>query len=175
MQEPPTNLDYPHTKGTTKKKKKKNLKKRKLEEKEEEKEEIMMITKKPSLAKDERIFSEHHFDQLGNLSSASMKALKEMNFSQMTHIQHIAIPAALSGKDVLIKAKTGHGKTLAFGVPLFEIISKNKGQALVIAPTRELALQSKRVLDVFAKQHEMKLVCVIGGQNSKEETRSFKV
>ncbi len=59
----------------------------------------------------------------------------------MTRIQALALPAALKGTDVLIKAKTGHGKTLAFGIPLFEFLLANRGaQGLCIAPTREVRL-----------------------------------
>jgi superfamily II DNA/RNA helicase len=64
-----------------------------------------------------------------NVSDASLRAIKEIGFPCMTRVQALAIPAALGGKDVLISARTGHGKTLAFGIPLFEALLKETSGA----------------------------------------------
>jgi ATP-dependent RNA helicase MSS116 len=119
------------------------------------------------------VFTETPFSDVAGLSEATLRAVSQ--FKTMTRIQALAIPAALHGRDVLIRAKTGHGKTLAFGVPLFEcLLAGRGGQGLVIAPTRELALQTKEVFESLAKEHKRRLTCFIGGTNMNSEMRSVK-
>lgn len=119
------------------------------------------------------VFTSEPFASLSGLSEPTFRALKRLGFDHMTRIQKEAIPAALSGRDVLIHAKTGHGKTLAFGIPLFESLLGLRGsQAVVICPTRELALQTERVFLVLAHEHNRKLSCFIGGTNVERERRS---
>jgi superfamily II RNA helicase len=74
-----------------------------------------------------QVFTNTPFTDVPGLSEASLRAIKQFGFPTMTRIQALAIPAALQGKDVLIRAKTGHGKTLAFGVPLFECLLASRG------------------------------------------------
>lgn len=82
------------------------------------------------------------FYDLG-VSQPIMKALEKMGFEESTPIQAETIPLAMQGKDVIGQAQTGTGKTAAFGIPMIEKIDKSvrKIQGLVVAPTRELAIQ----------------------------------
>ena len=82
------------------------------------------------------------FQDLG-LSEAMLKALEKKGYGYPTTIQQLAIPAFLQWKDVIAKAPTGNGKTFAFGIPMIEHVDANDEsvQGLILAPTRELALQ----------------------------------
>lgn len=94
-----------------------------------------------------------------NLSEKTMKAIAEMGFTNMTEIQRRGIPPLLAGKDVLGAAKTGSGKTLAFLIPAVEMLSslrfkpRNGTGAIVVTPTRELALQIFGVARELMKNH----------------------
>lgn len=93
-----------------------------------------------------------------------LKALEEMKFSDMTAIQEKTIPAGLNGKDVIGEAMTGSGKTAAFGVPLIQKMEKQRGvQALVVTPTRELAVQVGNELRKFSKYVGLSVALVYGG------------
>ena len=83
------------------------------------------------------------FESLG-LSPPILRALKQIGYSQPTPIQAALIPVALDGHDAIGQAKTGTGKTAAFGIPLIEMLeARSRGpQAIVLAPTRELVQQS---------------------------------
>ena len=93
----------------------------------------------------------------------------------MTDIQRAAIPHALAGRDVLGAAKTGSGKTLAFLVPMLELLYRERwGRmdglgALVISPTRELAMQIFDVLRIVGQKHDISAGLVIGGKDKGEE------
>src|SRR5690242_4044525 len=82
------------------------------------------------------------FDSL-NLSAAMLQTVAEMGFVTATPIQGGAIPVALAGRDVIGQAQTGSGKTAAFSIPIIERLDPRNGpaQALVLCPTRELAVQ----------------------------------
>jgi len=107
----------------------------------------------PSVSTDAQAFSEL------NLSEKTMKAIGEMGFTKMTEIQRRGIPPLLAGKDVLGAAKTGSGKTLAFLIPAVEMLSslrfkpRNGTGAIVVTPTRELALQIFGVARELMKNH----------------------
>ena len=109
------------------------------------------------------------------LSARTLQALTAGGFKRMTDIQRAAIPHALAGRDVLGAARTGSGKTLAFLVPVLERLwrlgwRREDGLgALVISPTRELALQIFDVLRVVGQQHELSAGLVIGGKSVEEE------
>ncbi|KAL2160698.1 hypothetical protein VTH06DRAFT_894 [Thermothelomyces fergusii] len=110
-----------------------------------------------------------------NLSEKTMKALEEMGFTKMTEIQRRGIPPLLAGKDVLGAAKTGSGKTLAFLIPAVEMLSalrfkpRNGTGAIVVTPTRELALQIFGVARELMKHHSQTYGVVIGGANRRAE------
>ncbi|KAL2185694.1 DEAD-domain-containing protein [Thermothelomyces heterothallicus CBS 203.75] len=110
-----------------------------------------------------------------NLSEKTMKAIDEMGFTKMTEIQRRGIPPLLAGKDVLGAAKTGSGKTLAFLIPAVEMLSalrfkpRNGTGAIVVTPTRELALQIFGVARELMKHHTQTYGVVIGGANRRAE------
>ncbi|PRP80021.1 hypothetical protein PROFUN_12308 [Planoprotostelium fungivorum] len=114
-----------------------------------------------------------------NISEKSKKALKELNFIKMTEIQSKSIQPLLEGKDLLGKAKTGSGKTLAFLVPAIERLYNQKFTpkkgvgAIVITPTRELALQIYGILSELTKYHTITTGLVMGGANRKTEQQKL--
>lgn len=107
-----------------------------------------------------------HFSQLG-ISEPLLKSLSESNISLPTDIQQKTIPLFLKEKkDLVGLAKTGTGKTAAFGLPLLQLIDKNKPhiQALILAPTRELGQQIFNNLNTFAKyMPEISIASICGG------------
>ncbi|KAF8477171.1 DEAD/DEAH box helicase [Kalaharituber pfeilii] len=110
-----------------------------------------------------------------NLSPALNKAIAEMGFTKMTEVQAKTIPPLLAGRDVLGAAKTGSGKTLAFLIPAIEMLAslrfkpRNGTGAIVITPTRELALQIFGVARDLMAHHSQTLGIVIGGANRRSE------
>ena len=90
------------------------------------------------------------FTELG-LSQELLKAVEDLGFEEPSPIQVLAIPALLTGKDAVGQAQTGTGKTAAFGLPILEKIASGKSvQALVLCPTRELAIQVSEELSKLA-------------------------
>ncbi|WWC72474.1 ATP-dependent RNA helicase DBP4 [Kwoniella pini CBS 10737] len=109
------------------------------------------------------------------LSARTLKGLKSSHFLNPTPIQQLAIPPALRGQDLLGSAKTGSGKTLAFLIPMLERLYLDKWGpmdglgAVVISPTRELAVQTFNQLRDIGKYHNFSAGLVIGGKPLKEE------
>ena len=106
------------------------------------------------------------FDSFG-LSEATMRAIRNKHYEISTPVQAGCIPPMLAGKDVIAKAPTGTGKTMAFGIPIIERIDPESEavQAVILAPTRELALQITEEMREVAVCHEgVRLVCLYGGQ-----------
>ncbi|KAJ7120979.1 P-loop containing nucleoside triphosphate hydrolase protein [Mycena epipterygia] len=109
------------------------------------------------------------------ISDATKRGLKKAFFVNMTEIQTQSLPVSLKGKDVLGAARTGSGKTLSFLVPVLEILYRQKWGAadglgaLVISPTRELAIQIFEVLRSIGGYHSFSAGLVIGGKNLKDE------
>ncbi len=98
------------------------------------------------------------------LGPAVLEALDELGFTHPTPIQAAVIPEALAGRDVIGLAQTGSGKTAAFGLPLAERHQHGKGvRGLILSPTREIAMQTKKFLDVFGRSHHLRTVLLIGG------------
>jgi ATP-dependent RNA helicase RhlE len=99
------------------------------------------------------------------LSAAVLTALQNAGFHTPTPVQSQAIPAALSGKDVIGVARTGTGKTLAFGLPILELLNGNTQRALILVPTRELAIQVEESLNGILRRlpTNIRTVCIIGG------------
>src|SRR2546428_11429826 len=103
------------------------------------------------------------FAALG-LSKKCLAALEREGFEAPTPIQAQAIPPALQGKDVVGSAATGTGKTLAFVLPILDRLEGKHGtRALVLAPTRELALQIHEQVERFRHGHHLRSAAVIGG------------
>jgi len=103
------------------------------------------------------------FEGLG-ISPKIIQALGGLNFTKPTPIQHKAIPVAIEGKDIIGIAQTGTGKTLAFGIPMVQLLASMPGkQGLIIVPTRELALQVQETLLKVFRGFGLKTVVLIGG------------
>lgn len=104
------------------------------------------------------------FSDLG-LDARILEALTKMGFKEPTAIQGAAMPPLLEGKDVIGRARTGSGKTAAFGLPLLEKVKHGGRQvrALVLAPTRELAVQVSEALQKFAEGLRLPIATVYGG------------
>lgn len=99
-----------------------------------------------------------------NLSEEILKALELMGFENATKVQNDVIPTVLEKHDIIVKSQTGSGKTAAFGIPICELIDwdENKPQALVITPTRELALQVKEDIFNIGRFKRVKVAAVFG-------------
>lgn len=116
------------------------------------------------------------FDAL-NIDERILRAVKEMGFEQMSPIQAKAIPPLLEGQDVMGQAQTGTGKTAAFGIPLIQKIDSrdHHTQAIILCPTRELAIQVAEEIRKFAKfMHGVKVLPIYGGQEITKQIRSLK-
>ncbi|MFD1038373.1 DEAD/DEAH box helicase [Virgibacillus byunsanensis] len=115
------------------------------------------------------------FNELG-ISTPIMKALEKMGFEEATPIQAETIPLAKQGNDVIGQAQTGTGKTAAFGIPMLEKIDQNvkKIQGLVVAPTRELAIQVAEELNRLGKFKGVRVLPVYGGQHMERQIRALK-
>ncbi|HLR18751.1 MAG TPA: DEAD/DEAH box helicase [Staphylococcus sp.] len=114
------------------------------------------------------------FKELG-ISDKMAETLASMGFDDATPIQKESIPLALEGKDVLGQAQTGTGKTGAFGIPLVEKVANREGvQSLILAPTRELAMQVAESLREFAKGQNVQIVTVFGGMPIDRQIKSLK-
>jgi ATP-dependent RNA helicase RhlE len=114
------------------------------------------------------------FAQLG-LSQGILDSIKAVGFEHPTPIQAAVIPAALQGRDLIALAQTGSGKTAAFVIPLVEKLSHgNATQALIVSPTREIALQTQAFLELFGKNHALTAACLIGGVKMKPQLDALK-
>lgn len=115
------------------------------------------------------------FETLG-LKEETLKALSDLGFETATPIQTLAIPLLLTGCDLIGLAQTGTGKTAAFGLPLIERMDQTDRatQALVLAPTRELAVQVAKGIHDFAKYGNLKVVPLVGGQPIDRQFRALK-
>ncbi len=107
------------------------------------------------------------FDQLG-LRPELLKAVARKGYMAPTEIQARAIPVILSGRDILARAQTGTGKTDAFGLPIVEILSRTRGnahhpRALILTPTRELALQVGESIKDYARKVSLRCTVAFGG------------
>jgi len=115
------------------------------------------------------------FAELG-LHETTLRAITDLGFETPTPIQALAIPVLLTGCDLIGLAQTGTGKTAAFGLPLIEKMDVNelKTQALILAPTRELAVQVAKGIHDFAKNSGLRVVPVYGGQPIDRQFRALK-
>jgi ATP-dependent RNA helicase DeaD len=109
------------------------------------------------------------FDELG-LNKKLLLALKESGYTVPFPIQEKAIPIILQGNDVIGQAHTGTGKTAAYSLPiLMKIKNARSAQALVLVPTRELAIQVAKEMNKLAKYTETKVAAIYGGQNMRNQ------
>ena len=125
-----------------------------------------------------------NFSHLG-IDSLLVKAVNELNYQQPTPIQQTAIPAILQGRDVVAGAETGSGKTAAFALPLLQRLSQqaqtsqakgNQIRALILAPTRELAIQIGQAINSYGQylQPRLKVCTVFGGVSINPQMLSLR-
>ncbi|MFA4833893.1 MAG: DEAD/DEAH box helicase [Patescibacteria group bacterium] len=113
------------------------------------------------------------FKALG-ITPKLLEVLSLLRFTSPTPIQHQCIPAALDGKDIVGIAQTGTGKTLAFGIPMIQLLGQNKGQGLILLPTRELALQVNEVLHKLGQKFGLRTAVLIGGASSSQQIQAIR-
>lgn len=113
------------------------------------------------------------FDSLG-VDSQILRILKEKGFVEPTPIQDQCIPEAIKGKDIIGIAQTGTGKTLAFSIPILQKLISANGQALILVPTRELAIQAEEMILKISKGLNIKTVTIIGGAPYHYQIRSLR-
>lgn len=118
---------------------------------------------------------EKKFNELG-ISEAIIKAIEAMGFTAPTEVQEKAIPHILNKEDLIVMSKTGSGKTGAFGIPIIQSVKANpKGpEALILTPTRELAVQVDSDLKLMAKHSSVKTTAVYGQHNMNSEIQALK-
>ena len=106
-----------------------------------------------------------------------IRATQAMGFTEMTEIQQKAIPLMLDGHDMIAKAPTGTGKTVAFGIPILSAVdvTRQKPQAVILSPTRELAQQIAADLEALAQYMQgVRIVCVYGGAGLEKQQKQLK-
>ena len=113
------------------------------------------------------------FDEL-KLNEKILETLKSQNFDSLTAVQQKFIPKALEGLDILCKSETGSGKTLAYSLPILNLIENDGVQALICAPTKELAIQIKNVLSDFCKNINLNVCAVFGGSDFTRQRYALK-
>ncbi|MBO5472166.1 MAG: DEAD/DEAH box helicase [Lachnospiraceae bacterium] len=140
------------------------------------------------MIKDEQILRENSEEKQGEqearmryedagIDSRILRAVRELGFEHMTPIQEQAIPLFMTGQDIIGQAQTGTGKTAAFGIPVLQKIDpENRNlQAVILCPTRELAMQAAEELRKFSKyMHGIKVLPVYGGQDIVRQIKNLK-
>ncbi len=116
------------------------------------------------------------FEEL-NLSKDVQRAVNDMGFEEATPIQSQAIPFIMEGRDIIGQAQTGTGKTASFGIPIIETTDAHskKIQALVLCPTRELAIQvSEELGELLKYKRSIRVIPIYGGQSIDRQFRALK-
>ncbi|TMW54344.1 hypothetical protein DOY81_000617 [Sarcophaga bullata] len=131
-------------------------------------------------ALEKRDNSDRSFASLkGIVSDATLKAIEEMGFTEMTEIQAKSLPPLLQGRDLVGAAQTGSGKTLSFLIPAVELVYKlrfmprNGTGVIIISPTRELSMQTFGVLKELMAHHHHTYGLVMGGSNRQVESEKL--
>jgi superfamily II DNA/RNA helicase len=116
-----------------------------------------------------------HFEQIG-LNKDVLQAVQDLGYQTPTKVQQEVIPAVLSGRDIIVKSETGSGKTAAYAIPICNQIhiEENNPQALVMAPTRELALQVKEEITSIGRYRKIRCAAIFGKQPMNTQTRELK-
>lgn len=140
--------------------------------------ETMVSTLDAMPSTDEIITTAQGFSNL-NLSENMLKALSDINFSKPSSIQAEAIPQIIRGIDIIAQAPTGSGKTAAYAIPVLEKLDMDEQnrtvQALILCPTRELAMQVHREFEKLSKYMEnVSVVSVYGGQNIEKQLSALR-
>ena len=115
------------------------------------------------------------FDDLG-LSPELLKGIKDVGYEEPTPVQVETIPLLLAGNDVIAHAQTGSGKTAAFGLPIIDILDPRlrQVQALILCPTRELAIQVAEALHKYGRHKEVDTMPIYGGQPYERQFRGLQ-
>jgi len=115
------------------------------------------------------------FSSLG-MKESVLKSIDDLKFESPTEIQAAAIPVALQGFDMIGQAQTGTGKTIAFGAPILSLMEPPTGkvQAIIMAPTRELAVQVSEEFAKIAKYDRVKILAIYGGQSIDRQIMALK-
>ena len=144
----------------------------------EEKDAVILETT-PKEETNEKYFSTKRFTEM-NLTENTIKALDDMKYSTATEIQSLCIPDAMTGIDILGRAKTGSGKSLAFLIPAVELLARADFKqemgvgVIVLTPTRELALQLFNLAKDLLVYHKKTCTLVMGGANRKVEQEKLR-
>lgn len=116
-----------------------------------------------------------------NIIQPILKAIEEKGYTEPTPIQQKAIPAALSRRDVLGCAQTGTGKTASFAIPIIQLLQTDSGRekrkgvkALILTPTRELALQISECIDEYAQYTQIRHGVIFGGVNQRPQVNMLQ-
>ena len=113
------------------------------------------------------------FDGLG-IAPKILEILDRMKFTVPTPIQHRTIPIAIEDKDIIGVAQTGTGKTLAFAIPIIQRLSQRNGRALILVPTRELAIQVNEMFQKIAQLFGIKTAVIIGGASINLQLKALR-
>ena len=114
------------------------------------------------------------FRELG-ISEGTLYALKKIGYIEPTEVQEKVVPLLLNKKDVFVRSQTGTGKTAAFGISLVELLIKSKdNKSLVLAPTRELALQICKELRSICGRQRINIFAIYGGQDIERQTSMIR-
>jgi ATP-dependent RNA helicase DeaD len=110
------------------------------------------------------------------LDSELLKAISMLNYESPTKVQEQVIPAVLEQKDIIVKSQTGSGKTAAFAIPICQLVDweENKPQALVLTPTRELAIQVKEDIFNLGRFKRLKVPTIYGGYSFYNQEKELK-
>ncbi|MBZ0314420.1 DEAD/DEAH box helicase [Clostridium butyricum] len=118
--------------------------------------------------------SDNQFATLG-LKESIVRAISDLGFTKPSQIQEQSIPVTLSGADLIGQAQTGTGKTAAYSLPILTKMSTNKGiKALILAPTRELAVQVKDEMNRLSKYEKAEILAVYGGDSIDRQIRALR-
>lgn len=116
-----------------------------------------------------------------NIIEPILRSIEEAGYEKPTAIQEKSIPAILNGRDILGCAQTGTGKTAAFAIPILQSIIEEKKtnndrnlKALIVAPTRELAIQIGENVTTYSKYLDIKSTVIFGGVNQSSQVRKIK-
>jgi ATP-dependent RNA helicase RhlE len=114
-----------------------------------------------------------NFTELG-LSARLVNVLEKLGITEPTEVQAKAIPPALTGRNIMASAETGSGKTAAFLLPIIERLQRpGKARALVLAPTRELALQIEANAKSYSQAARLRTVAVVGGESLSKQIKAL--
>ncbi len=110
-----------------------------------------------------------------NVNEQILRALDEMQFKEPTPVQRESIPLLLQGNDLIAQAKTGTGKTAAFGIPIIQTLEeKREIQSLILVPTRELAVQVVQELRQISKHCRISILAIYGGDSMERQIRELE-